>query len=551
MRVLWLPCLAIALAASSVFAADEDPLIRLAQDWRRAEATEIRDCRPDYSAEAIARKAAMLKKFRAALAGLGKNPASLDQSVDRQLLEAEMNGLDFNLRVLRPWARDPSFYATIFGEESDVPAHEGQSAAPVIDLFRYRYPLSAPDQRSLTCLLGAVPELLAQAKLSLKDSEARDLWLYGARAFREQSAVLAALEAGTLSMRTLSGANHASLTGADPALLAAVKAARLASDEFADWVLSQAPDKHGPSGVGKENYSWYQKKVQLVPYDWEQQVTLLQRELDRAQAGLRIEEFHNRKLPPLQPIDDPAAFPAFGAAKMAKLTEFLIVSGIVPDQPNFRDAMNQQIGAFVPPAQRNFFTHAIAHDPLGLYTHDYHWIELARLHDEPNADPIRRAPPIFNMFAARSEGLATALEETLMQAGLYDDVPRGREIVWAMLANRAARGLASLYVQANQMSLQEAGHFHAEWTPKGWSDPNSDLVAFEQLLYLRQPGYGTSYVTGKALFERLIDEDAHEAEARGGAFSLPDFFTRFNRTGILPWPLTEQAMGLKPVSLSR
>jgi hypothetical protein len=30
--------------------------------------------------------------------------------------------------VRQPWARDPSYYATVFGEESDVPAHEGPSA---------------------------------------------------------------------------------------------------------------------------------------------------------------------------------------------------------------------------------------------------------------------------------------------------------------------------------------------------------------------------------------------------------------------------------------
>jgi len=28
-----------------------------------------------------------------------------------------------------------------------------------------------------------------------------------------------------------------------------------------------------------------------------------------------------------------------------------------------------------------------------------------------------------------------------MHAGLYDDTPRSREIVWIMLAQRAARGL--------------------------------------------------------------------------------------------------------------
>ena len=67
-----------------------------------------------------------------------------------------------------------------------------------------------------------------------------------------------------------------------------------------------------------------------------------------------------------------------------------------------------------------------------------------------------------------------------------------------MLANRAARGLASLRVQANEIGLDEAGKFHAGWTPRGWSDASSRLVGFEQLLYLRQPGYGPSYIVGKA-----------------------------------------------------
>src|SRR5205814_485656 len=103
-------------------------------------------------------------------------------------------------------------------------------------------------------------------------------------------------------------------------------------------------------------------------------------------------------------------------------------------------------------------------EPLGLFSHDYHWIELARMKEEPNHSAIRRLPALYNMFDSRSEGLATAMEEALMQAGLYDDNPRGREIVWIMLANRAARGLASLYVQANQMSAVSARRYLPERT---------------------------------------------------------------------------------------
>ncbi|WP_294394355.1 hypothetical protein [uncultured Sphingomonas sp.] len=84
-----------------------------------------------------------------------------------------------------------------------------------------------------------------------------------------------------------------------------------------------------------------------------------------------------------------------------------------------------------------------------------------------------------------------------MHAGLDDAEPRGRDLVWIMLANRATRGLASLYVQANAWDLAKAGQFHASWTPRGFSDADSPLVGFEQLPYLRQPAYGTSYITGK------------------------------------------------------
>src|SRR3546814_17148335 len=92
-----------------------------------------------------------------------------------------------------------------------------------------------------------------------------------------------------------------------------------------------------------------------------------------------------------------------------------------------------------------------------------------------------------------------------------------------MLANRAARGLASLYVQSNDWTLKQAGHFHAEWTPRGWSDPNDELTAFEQLLYLRQPGYGTSYIVGKLQLDHVKADYSHALDEQGRPFRLRDF----------------------------
>ncbi len=517
-------------------------LVQLAQDWRRFEQPAVTHCIPDYGAAAMSAKAAGLPALRGRLAGIDTRGFSSAQTVDYKLIEAEMNGLDFDLRVRRPWARDPSFYATIVGERSDVPQHEGDTAAPTIDLYTYSFPLKRADQEALTCALGGVPAFLEQAKANLHDSNARDLWVYSVRTFHEQSEVLRRLQAGSLDMRTLEGPNHADLNGASHALLESIQRARAATDHFIEWLKAESPSKTGPSGVGKENYNWYLRKVHLVPYDWDQQETLLRRELERAQAGLRMEELRNRELPPLEAAATPEAFRALSVGHMKKLTDFLIQSGIVPDKQYYRDAMAKQALSFTPPDQRNFFLKGAAVEPLPLYSHDYHWIELARMKYEPNQSPIRRLPALSNMFDARSEGLATAMEETLMDAGLYNDNPRGREVVWIMLANRAARGLASLYAQANEMTLQQAGRFHAEWTPRGWSDPNSDLVAFEELLYLRQPGYGTSYIIGKLQFERLMALYARQQEAAGKSFTLSEFFARMNESGTIPFALIELEM---------
>ena len=522
-------------AAQTIVAAqDYAELIMLFDDWRTFVQPVIRNGVPDYGAAAMATKAADLPRYRARLKTIDISGWPATARNDYRLIEAEMNGFDFNLRILKPWARDPSFYQTVFGEESDVPAHEGPSASPTIDLFRFTYPLSRSDDRQLTERIGGIPAMLAAARINLAGSNAADLWRYGDRAFKEQSEVLAALERGDLKMRTLEGERIATLSGTDPALRSATRRARIATDEFAAWIAAQAPRKTGASGVGKADYNWYIAHVDLSPYTWDQQMVLLQRELDRALASLRLEELRNRNLPPIRPIDDPAAYLQMAEAKTAKFNDFLIATGLVPDKPYFRAAMAAQTSRYVSPDQRNFFFHVTALDPLPLLSHSTHWIELARLKHEPRQSPIRRVAPLFNIFADRSEGFATAMEEIVMQAGLYDDIPHGRELVWIMLANRAARGLAALRVQANEIDLAEAGRFHAAWTPRHWSDPDSPLVGFEQLLYLRQPGYGPSYIVGKLQLDHLFARASQAADRADRPFDIATTFNRVIEVGILP-----------------
>jgi len=546
-------CLGRAIAVAFLTAANISPaqasdpdgyskLVQLFQQWREFEHPVIKNNVPDYSASAMAAKAAALNGWRQRLDAIDPRSWPTEQQNDYKLVKAEMNGFDFNLRILRPWARDPAFYVNVFSSRSDIPWREGPVPYPEIELYNYHFPLDADAQKNLTTKIGIIPAFLSEARENLKASNARDLWRYGAQELRNQSNTLQSLEAGTLTVSTLAEQQRADLTGTSSELRAAVTNARKATDEFVAWLEELAPSKTGPSGVGKENYTWYQQNVHFIPYNWDEELVLLRRELERAQSALRLEEHHNRNLPPLEPAADAAAFDKMTHDRLDKFVEFLVKQEIIPDKPYIKPALGEELGHFVPEDQRVFFTRVTHREPMLLLSHDYHWIDLGRMRDEPNPSPIRRQALLSNIWDNRAEGFATAFEELMMHVGLYDDNPRARELVWIMLANRAARGIASLYVQANQFTLEQAGQFHAEWTPRGWAKSNDSLTAFEQLLYLRQPGYGSCYITGKLLADQLIMEYGHQQDLAGKPFVLRDFLDRFNNEGMIPILLMELEM---------
>ena len=119
-----------------------------------------------------------------------------------------------------------------------------------------------------------------------------------------------------------------------------------------------------------------------------------------------------------------------------------------------------------------------------------------------------------------------------------------------MIAQRAARGLGSLYAHANEMTMEEAGGIHSEYTPRGWMKTEKELLIFEQHLYLRQPGYGTSYITGKYLLENALAEYARVQESKKTPFELKDFFDTLNAIGNIPmllghWQMTGSNSHLK------
>ena len=499
-----------------------DQLVTLFKEWRAFERPEMRDGAPDYSAAAMAKKHAGLKDFQARLAAIDVASLPVGQQIDHHLVRAEMNGLDFNVRVLKSWERDPAFYQSVWTDQSDTPEHEGPMHHAPVELWTYDFPLDRQAEAKLLREVRTIPPLLKQARSNLTGN-ARDLWTASIRTMRGQAEALRELRTKVRS----------------PALRSAVDEARASTESFVTWLEAEAPSKTGPSGIGKDNYTWYLRNVHLVPLSWDEEVAILKRELGRAHAQLRLEEHRNRHLPPLSSAASAEEYRNRSLASVRKYVQFMRDKDILPVKNYMQPSLDRRIGSFVAPDAQNFFQLAMHREIMTLLTHFYHWWDLEMMREEPHPSPIRRGALLYNIWDSRSEGMATAMEEMMLHAGLYDDNPRVREVVWIMLAQRAARGLGSLYQQANMFTMKEASDFQVRWTPNAWMSPKPDLLAFEQQLYMRQPGYGSSYVSGKHQIEKLLGD---YADMKGRDFRLSDYFSALNASGLIPVSLIRWEM---------
>ena len=514
---------------------NSNKLQNLFKEWRSFEIPPIKSGAPDYRKITFDKRFSEFLKLKSKLCNINKSSLSTEEKVDWTLIWAEMNGYLFNYKVLKPWERDPAFYKTIWTSRSDVPAHEGPSHHNLVELWKYKFPLNSEDKLKLISDLKVIPDLNKQAKQNLIGN-ARDLWITGIRTIKRQSTDLKSL------LKRIDPLNK----GINKVIVDAISS----TNEFIGWLEKEAINKNGPSGIGKENYTWYQKNVHLVPLTWEQEVILLKNELARAWTSLKYEEKNNSKLPYLSTVNNSKEYDELAKKSAEELLSFLDDQKIITVKPYYKDALQPHLGKFIPEYKRNFFWITAHYDPKPLYSHFFHWFELAQMDIDPHKNEIRRKPLLYNIFDSRSEGVATAVEELFMQAGLYKNNPRAREIVYILIAQRAARGLGSLYAHANIMSMEEAGKIHSEYTPRGWMKTEKDLLIFEQQLYLRQPGYGTSYITGKYLLESAIADYSIINEEENSKEIIKDFFDLLMSIGNIPmtlahWQMTNSNLHIK------
>jgi uncharacterized protein (DUF885 family) len=518
--------LAVPVASAQATPADYDLLIALYAEFRAFVPPAMVKGVPDYSPAAVARQQAGLKRFQTRLAAIDQRGWTVPQRVDFMVVRAEMNGMDFQYRVMQPWTRDPAFYSTTnlgFG-----PKMHRAIALPTL-------PIAADKATALAAQLNAVPEALRQARVNLTDARG-DLARLGI--VQKQVEV------------NVYGQFAAQAAKVQPALAGPAKRAQAAAASFKAWLEGIEAKLPAHGGVGRDHYAWYLKNVLLLPYTPEQVQVIGEREYQRQVAFLKIEEHRNRAIAMPDPVQTRAEFDSKRRAEDEDLLAFLrggewmTIPNYVkhdPEEGPYQFPFEKdpsRPGLFDKPLNLHFFFQSEFRDGRPLRAHNLPGHGFDGLQAARDTRPIRGGQRLFFVNGLRNEGWSFYLEEFILQAGMLEDRPKTREIDYILGAKRAARILPELKMQANEWTWAQANASLVSRTPK-WMRPGDAVAQFDIELYLRQPGYGIGYYMGKVELEKLM---ADVAIAEGERFDIKRFHDRFRAAGSIPIALIRWEM---------
>jgi hypothetical protein len=489
-----------------------DDLLALFKEYRKFVSPKERDGIADYTAAAMKAQHDELKQsYQQRLADMDISSWPVSEQVDYHIVRAEMNGLDFYHRVIRPWFRDPGFYCTFPRFEETM---KGAVHIPG------EFPIPADKLEALSAGIKNLPALLEQAMDNLTETAA-DFAIIALRMKKSER------ENWTKFVEAV-GEHHPELVDDGKRVVEAV-------DKFIAWLEDNADSFAPNAGVGEENWNWFMKNVYLFPYTWEEAHAVVLRELDRAETYMRLEEFHNKDLPEQAAATSLEEHQARFEGAMARLKSFLEEAQIFDRQDEVIKYKDKPTGFTPPdPKKMNFFQEILARDILPLMTHDICGHTHDWLRYKTDKREIRSAGRPYHICGLRAEGLATGIEEILTHLGLCDDRPRSRELAYVLVSFRAARAAAALKMHSHELDFKGGLGYASKMTSRGYSKPDTFLLWDDLELYIRQPGYGMGYLTGKTQIESLI---ADYSRVKGDEFSLRGFFDEYLDAGFIPMSL--------------
>lgn len=450
--------------------------------------------------------------------------------VDHRLLGSVLARVTWELDILRNWERDAVLLVM-------------QAIGPYFDQLLRPPPFSVELQRGLVTVLAAVPEQLGVARTNLARAGVAPLADAAVRLLSDIEAQL------TASVQGLSGlvesSVHDTLKGA----------AADAIEAFVDlraWLTASAPTMAAIEPVGREGFLWFLDHVALLPRDPDDLVLAARREYERAVVWEAIERNRSRATP-LPPLPATAADQVALEARLEQqVRDFYEAEGLLTQPDSLRHYLTAPIPAYLAPLAwlgvtddltfegrldedgvsytpdpapaLPYFYAANARDPrLGIVHEGAHYQQLAMAWAHP--DPLRRR----YYDSVPNEGIAFYNEEFLLQAGLFDDAPRSREVVHNFNRLRALRVDVDVSLATGRVTLEQGTSMFVDLVPM-----DEETAFGETVSYTANPGHAMTYLVGK---QEIIAMQAEAIRRQGDAFSLRAFHDFVWNNGNVPFSL--------------
>ncbi len=538
MKYLICACILFCLFASVLHA---DPLDDLSNDfwtWRASERPVNGDdvprlerpeaWVPDWSPAAVQRDRKQLEEFDARWRKIDASAWAVPRQVDYRLMGSAIARVRWELDILRSWQRNPEFYV-------------GQTLGAFYELLIVPPPFDAARTRQVVAMLNSFPVTLGDAEKNLTQPAA-------------PFAELAIAQLEGIRPRLLQSVKELK-PFLDPAashdLDSAADRAAVALESYRDWLTQRLPSMSGDTAIGRDAYVFFLKNVALVPFTPEQLLAAGRQEWARAVASQVYEEHHNLGAPQLALFKNQVEQMAHEEKDELAVRRYLAEKDLltVPawvqhyryaptpaylaSLDGFGEAddftgpsrLKQNGIRYIDPPSANlgYFWVSVAKDPRGIIVHEGvpgHYFQLVL--SWANPDLIRR----HYYDSSANEGIGFYSEEMMLTAGLFDDSPRTREIIWNFMRLRALRVEVDVKLALGQFTIDQAAEYLRTTVPMDAKTAHSEAAAFAS-----GPGGAISYQVGKLQIYRLL-ADAHRQQ--GQAFKLRAFHDFLWLNGNVP-----------------
>jgi hypothetical protein len=495
---------------------------------------------PDWSPDAVDRYRSQLQRFEEQWKGIDASGWPLARQVDYRLMGSALARAHWELEVLRSWQRNPTFYVD-------------QTVGAYFHLLLAPPPFNAVRTRNIVATMGSIPQTVEYAKKNLTDP-------LGPFA---QLAIDQLQDIGERMPRSIAALKPLLDAGAAGDLDGKTKQAMSALQEYREWLKQRLPKMSNQTAAGRVDYIFFLKNVALLPYTPEQILAMGHQEWARSVASQTYEEHRNEGAPQLALFKDQAEQIAHEQKDEQAVRKYLEDKNIltVPDwAQHYTFAPNPAyIAAFggigeadyftgpshlkengiryidAPSSKLGYFALATAKDPRGEIVHEGipgHYFQLVL--SWANPDPVRR----HYYDSSANEGIGFYAEEMMLDAGLFDDSPRTREIIWNFMRLRALRVEVDVKLALGEFSIDQGAEYLKNTVPMDAGTAHAEAAFFAST-----PGQAISYEIGKLQIYNFLAEARRQKK---DAFSLRDFHDFLWVNGNVPIALQRwEYLGLR------